>query len=170
MTSRSNQSGFTLMELIMVVVVLGLIASAIVPLYSGSIRKTRAEVAIDHFVRTMEYARDRSVMASTQYRFYFDEDENRYWVMRERLAEREGGDINLERLPDAREDYLLPESIEITIARAERDRDIGGKYIAFYPSGACDFAKVALRIPEERRTITIETEGMLGRFKVSGDT
>lgn len=153
----------------MVVIVLGLIATAIVPIYSGSISKARTQTSVEHFIQTMEYARDRAVMAAVEHRFYFNDETGAYWVLREDEPKEED-ERNFVSLSDAGPDtFELQDSVEIRSSSATRDRDRDAEYIAFYPTGACDFAKVTLRVEDERRSITIETEGMLGRFKVSGD-
>jgi len=200
---HANQAGFSLAELIVVVIVLGIITAGVVPVFAGSIRDMKTASAIDEFIALFKYAHERAIMNAVEYRLYLDHETDEYWIVRETVpeseeeTEREERDSRLtvataagpkfreeeqderyffedngrwfERL-DGRfgELQTFPEQIDLDRPNATRDRERSAMYVAFYPSGACDYVTVELRVGDRRRPISIETEGQLGHFKVEG--
>jgi len=61
---------------------------------------------------------------------------------------------------------VLPEHVSFQGSRARQDRRSDAHYIAFYSTGACDYATVRLN-REEDTTVVIETKGRLGQFEVN---
>lgn len=75
-----ERSGYTLLELVVVMIILAILTSAIVPIFGESIKRLRRDGALDGLIASMKYAHERSIMDSVEYRFYMDDDKNCYWL------------------------------------------------------------------------------------------
>src|SRR5262245_37750606 len=84
-----NSAGFTLMELIVVVIVIAVISSAVIPMFADSLRSLRRQRYIDDFTTALKFAQERAISGSVEHRVYIDDKANTFWV--ERL------DVKLER-------------------------------------------------------------------------
>jgi len=158
---RSN--GFTLMELIVVMTIIALLTAAVVPLYQGSLTRVRQDRATRDFVAYMKYAQERAITDGTEYRFYFRDEQRDYWVMR--LDKVEAGEKHFVYPEDgAVEVKQLPEGIEFERPKARRDKDREAHFVAFYGTGACDYATINLETGSGDE-IVLETKGRLGRFE-----
>jgi hypothetical protein len=118
----------------------------------------------------MKYGQERAITDVSEYRLYMDDEEGRYWLMRltgMKLASRRGDEKQFEEVSDAAEGVrTLPEGMTLEPVAARRDREKGAYYIAFYSSGACDYATVELA-KDDREVTRIETKGKLGQFEVT---
>ena len=156
--------GFTLIELIVVMTIIALMTAAVVPMYQGSMTYIQRDRAIRDFAALMKYAQERAITDATEYRFYFREEQRDFWVMR--LARMDGDEKEFA-FPDegATEVRQLPETVKLDKPKARYDKDREAHYVAFYASGACDYAKIFLESDDDTR-ITLETKGRLGQFEV----
>jgi type II secretory pathway pseudopilin PulG len=143
--------------------IIALLTAAVVPLYQGSLTNVRQDRAIRDFVAHMKYAQERAITDGTEYRFYFREEQRDYWVMR--LDKVEAGE-KLFVYPDegAVEVKQLPEGIEFERPKARFDKDREAHFVAFYGTGACDYATIKLETADGDEVI-LETKGRLGRFE-----
>ena len=66
--------GFSLIELIVVLTILSLMLGVVVPIYHGSLSRTRSAGATRDFLATMKYAQERAVTDATEHRLYLDDD------------------------------------------------------------------------------------------------
>lgn len=163
-SSTRTRDGFTLIELIVVMTIIALMTAVVVPMYQGSLTYVQRDRAVRDFVAHMKYAQERAITDSTEYRFYFREEQRDFWVMR--LASMKGDEKEFAYLDEgATEVRHLPETVHLDDPKARFDRDREANYVAFYASGACDYAKIVLESDDDTR-ITLETKGRLGQFKV----
>ncbi|MBN2309716.1 MAG: type II secretion system protein [Candidatus Hydrogenedentes bacterium] len=161
--AEPGRHGFTLIELIVVMTILALMLGVVVPLYQGSLTWVRTDRATRDFVALMKFAQERAISHATEYRFYMDYDTGAYWLMR--LAAIQDGEKVFEDVPEYGGRRLLPEGLSLRGSHARNDRDREAHFIAFYATGACDYATVKLsRGPGE--TTTIDTKGRLGQLEV----
>lgn len=166
-----NASGFTLMELVIVLIILGILSAAVVPMYGRSMKLIHRNHAVRDLLATMKYAQERAISDMVEHRVYFDPKANQYWI--ERFVKRDEEDREHKEFEPLREAYGnrhdLPESLKLERPRTERDKEDRTYFIPFYPNGACGYATIRLKpVKRERgsRTIIIETEGAIGRMKV----
>ena len=163
---RTGQAGFSLIELVVVLVVLSTLAAAVVPIYSGSVQGIRMRGFHSDFVQFITYLQERAVTDVREYRLYIDDDENTYWVMQlagwedeEKVYEMAGGDLGGER--------HFPEAVEVSRISGEKDRDRDGYYTTCFPNGSCDRIKIYLNeAGDRRRQVIIETTGVMGKIEV----
>ncbi len=164
--STRNDAGFSLMELIVVLVLLAIISAAVVPVYSGSVESVHAGNTQRDIVALLKYAQERAISDAVEYRFYLKSDARRYWIMRQTVDE--DGQIVFERPPEkSGRDRVLPDFVAIAGTRKMReDREWQAHYIGFYPNGSCDTTRIKLEI-ENGPSLRIEIEGGLGEIEVS---
>jgi len=76
-TRRRLRSGFSLIEMVMVVAIIGILAAVIIPRSNPSIYDQLQSVA-GQMAGDIGYARNLAVVGNSNYRFSFDTDLNRY--------------------------------------------------------------------------------------------
>lgn len=169
----TERRGFTLVELMVVLLIIGLMTAAVVPIYRGSITWVATDRAIRDFAATMKYAQERAVLRGAECRFYMNYESGAYWLAER--TETEDGEfafLPVDEIHGRR--TQLPEGFSLDESKARRDRgkEPRGKvhYVRFFPTGACDYATIKLE--RERRgdikaqTVTIRTKGHIGQFEV----
>jgi prepilin-type N-terminal cleavage/methylation domain-containing protein len=164
---HSHNEGFTLLELIVVMLILAAMTGAVIPVLRGSLIETRAGSGVSDLAAMMKYAQSRAVTDVREYRVYFSEEENGYWLMVE--IGREEGATLFEDLDEREGEFRrLPEGLEYGRLRAATDRQLDAMFITFYPSGASDVASIEIeRIGgsySDRHTIS--TSGSLSSFDI----
>lgn len=158
--------GFSFLELLVVIMVLGMITGMIVPVYGASMASIRARNTQRGLASTLIHTQERAVAESRELRLYIDEEEKSYWVAY-RAGENEGEKVFLP-VDDAygRLRYF-PENIKVKKLKAHEDRQLKAHYVACYPNGACD--RALLEFEDERdpdRSFSIETLGALGKIEI----
>jgi prepilin-type N-terminal cleavage/methylation domain-containing protein len=159
----ATRSGFSLMELMLVVTLLAIITSAVVPVYSGSLGSIHANHAVRDIVALIKYAQERAVSDTTEYRLYLDDKNGQYWLMR--WEESEDGFAFVEADERGEERRTLPPDLSMKEPDAFMDKDRDVRYIGFYPSGACDFAELQL-VKDNGDVVTVGTKCKLGQIEV----
>jgi prepilin-type N-terminal cleavage/methylation domain-containing protein len=158
---HAHRAGFSLIELVIVVTLLAVMAMTVTPVFTGSFGAARAENAARDLHAELVAARERAVTHVVEYRVYFDEKENTYWVAHGPFVAKDEYAVieNIEGEIVAVPDRLLIS--DVTGRRASR----GARYIAFYPNGATDVGEVELTDERDRnRTYRIETTGARVEF------
>lgn len=157
--------GFSLLELVVVLTLLAVLTSGVVPVFRGSLKTMRAEHAIRDFVATLKFAQERAITDVAEYRVYIEPEEGLYWLAMYTGYD-EYGDMVFESIGESLTDsQRLPENMEFDDVEAEWDREREAHFVAFYPSGACDYVEIVIRRDDDT-TLEIETQGSLGRFVV----
>lgn len=175
--TRARNNGFSLLELVVVVAVIALISSMVIPMFGESLRSMRRQRYIDDFMTAMKYAQERAITDSVEHRIYIDEKANAFWVCRQELDVRaltarasdtatlpQATFVPVEDAPGRK--TFLPETLSFGAIKARKDKELGGAFIAFYPTGATDIATVTIE-RGKRSSLTIATEGRLAAFKIT---
>lgn len=79
-TRRTSNSGFSLIELILVLLLLSLSASMVSPMLGRFSHGRNANDAAAHLLAIMQYAQEQAIMTSNTYRLNFDTQTNSYWL------------------------------------------------------------------------------------------
>ena len=78
--SKKFPSGYSLIELIVVLVLIGILSVIATPLLVSSIMKTKLKTSAKELATTFRYARSQAISAKKPYYFYVDIDNSSYWV------------------------------------------------------------------------------------------
>ncbi len=163
-----RKQGFTFLELLVVLSILAVITAMIVPIYGASVSAMQRRSLRGDFVATIYYLQELSIQQSRELRLYVDDDEGTYWA--EGWVSGLGDDKVFEALTDRKlgDVQPFPDSLKITRIQARKDRGRSQHYIAFYPSGGCDPAKIRFgELRGGKTTFSIETTGALGDVVVT---
>lgn|GEM_PF-5124058 len=78
--SIQNEKAFTLIEIVLAIVILGIIVAIAVPIWQGFISSKNLDAAIRQVASDIREAQARAMAEETYYKVYFDENENCYFV------------------------------------------------------------------------------------------
>jgi len=149
-------NGFTLIEVMLVVVIILIIAGVAVPKFKGTFKSTQMNDAVRSTVRITRYARSLAILQQETCTLRFETN---------RLALICGTNSAT---PEA--SRKLPEDIQISsfenLAGTERDAD-GTRRVQFYAGGMNDGFKVTLSTDNDRRA-TIACNPISGKITVKG--
>jgi len=142
-TGRHDRTGFTFLELVVVLALLAVISAIIVPVYVRSMNGVQMRSARNSLIGTLRFIQELSVRESREYRLYVDVKNNVYWVTR--LAEVANGE---KRFESVEENWgaktTLPDQFVITNMKARKDRGDKALFIACQPNGASDKAEITV--------------------------
>lgn len=164
---RRSQAGFTLIELILVLVIVGLIISLVTPAITST-TGLGLRTAAKRIAAGLRYARSQAITSGSVYRVVFNIDENEMTI--ERMAEKdpyglrpggsrwweegqgEGEDENEEPAGKQYEKkiYRLPKGVTIaSVVTGSQEINRGEALIEFYPNGSCSGGDVFLTNDKE---------------------
>ena len=152
MAIRRHNLGFTLIELVLVLMVLALIATMAAPMLSGFVRSQRMPNAAQELATTARWCRVQAISEGITYRLNFDVDGGRWWVTKD-----DGTGTNFVPVTTAfmSDPYVLPEGVALsTDIPADTD---GKRFISFDAGGRSDVAKIALTCQGVEVDVTCDT-------------
>ena len=160
-----NNGGFTLMELIVVVIILAMMTAGVTPMFRDSLRSLKRHRVVDEFVAVMQHAHERAILDGVPYRFYVNEDDDTYWVTRFEKRNEKGEDV-YEPFENLGRPKSITEFVDIRRVTARLERDDDGKFIVFYPTGSSDEARIGL-YRREGKPVIIKTKQRAGQFEIT---
>ena len=167
MNAVREKGGFTLLEMVVVLMIVMLMTAAVLPMYQGSVTWVRRDRATRDVLSYMKYAQERAIVDVTEYRFYLDTEKGAYWLMRDE-GKKDDKEVFSEVKDAGATRTYLPESLAFDRPKARTDKDRKAHFISFYPGGACDYATVTMKYDQTDK-ITIKTKGRLGQLDVDKD-
>jgi prepilin-type N-terminal cleavage/methylation domain-containing protein len=92
LSSRLRKEGFTLIELVLVIALVGVVAAVVLPRLDPFLPKRRLKSAVRLLSGTISLAYGDAIAKNTRYRLYFDTGQGKYWIteLRSREEDREG--------------------------------------------------------------------------------
>lgn len=82
-----GHGGFTLLELILVLFIMGLIAGLTTPFVVSTLNRTKLQAEVREVKSALGYARSQAISLKTLFTFNGDIDKNQYWVTTPRDGE-----------------------------------------------------------------------------------
>jgi len=169
-----RQKGFTISEVLLVVVIIGLITGAGAGLYVGTFSKMQVEKAATDFFLTAKYARLMAVEKQSQYKMELDLDNNTFYLTTA-LFDEESGRVQQEIVknyyckPVEFQGDVVFESVEIVPNGWETQSasDLQ-QTIAFSPNGTAQSSVV--QIGDGKTHYTISISPATGRAKLNFGT
>ena len=158
-------TGFTLMELMLVMTLLAVMSVMVTPIFQGSLSGARAEHSMRDLYAAMKSAQARAVTEGVEHRIYLQPEKNAYWSAH--AAYSPEGEIGFEPLAGRSGEVVeLPRDLMMEKPKARPGREGGTYYFSFYPSGGCDVASMSVSFSDNaRRKYFFETTGTTVRFE-----
>ena len=170
--SASRQRGFTIAEVLLVVLIIGLIAGSGTGLYVGTFKKMRVQKAAYDLLLTAQYGRIMAIEHNSRCTLVLDVANNAFWLTRLQRDE-EGEQIGEQIVTDP---YCKPvelegdvafEDIQISLNPLGAEEDAENEQqqgIVFSPSGSAQMA--AVQIGNGRIHYTVSINAATGRAKL----
>lgn len=158
---RRKSGGFTLLELIVVLIIIGISSALVVPRFLGGMESLDVRAASGKVAASLRYARSQAVSQRVPYTAIFNLEQDRLTIISSRVDEAEKGDATDEGEAAGRPGgrYDLPEGIFFKRVEAGDAYSKGGEdneesfRIVFYPSGSSDGGEIAVANNRGRRYI-----------------
>ncbi|MDY6972449.1 MAG: prepilin-type N-terminal cleavage/methylation domain-containing protein [Thermodesulfobacteriota bacterium] len=146
--SKSESQGFSLLELLVVMVIIGLMSALAVPKLTGSLSNMDLKNASKKISASLRYARSQAASEKATYTTLFDFDNNRVSISSGRLTPEEpgeeptGGD---EGSTGRAKVYDLPDGVMLEKAISGEDEiDSGLFQVVFFPAGSSSGGEVII--------------------------
>ncbi len=160
---KAKRCGFTLAEMLAVVIIISLLASLGGGIYVGTYKKMLAEKAARHFVLTAKYARIMAIEKQRQYEIQLDVANNAFYLTTTQWDE----DTEQTEQMVVKDSYCKPvefegdvkfEDVQITPTGLETTtEDDEGQAIVFLPNGTAQSAVIQVGDGKTHYTISIST-------------
>lgn len=154
-TGSRPRRGFTLVELIVVLVIVATLATMVIPRFAGSAQSAQLRENADQLLVMARYAQNYAVTHRSACRIVIDPQERRFGLEIQEDPLRRPDEFTVVKDGPAKP-QTLGEGIGFGSLRVEhgpRGRDIGPSTIAFTPTGESDSAVV--EITNGRRTLSL---------------
>jgi len=154
---RPTAAGFTLIEIILVVVVISVLAGVAVPHFSRSFKNLLVQTTVNQLASVMRYAQGRSIAQRAVIRLIFKENLNAYQLQQATdTSDPLNAEEAFEPLPNRwGRWFLIPVGVEAEATR---------RTIEFYPDGRIQKARVILC--HEQRCLTVSSRDQRGRVLI----
>lgn len=172
--SKQNPSGYSLVELIIVLVLIGLITAAVVPFLMSTIDKTKLKTSAKEIAASLRYARNLAITTKKLHYFYIDLDRSSYWISLENLEIDHQGYFDQDNAVST-VGRIRTISKEIMIQKVEAGTSVtedGIMIIPFFPQGNTIDTTVYLRKKVDansNRNYEVHLDEVTGRVKIVKD-
>lgn len=148
---RGRQTGFTLLELIVVLVLLGIIAVLVAPGLGGSLENAKLKTASRELLTALRVQRSEAIAQGRIITLRFAGDESNYRIDGEPVNLAEGLSVVYQAATGA-----VSQGVQGPDVQGEALPVTGNNDLAFYPDGSSSGALLQLRLGEGLRYIRID--------------
>jgi type II secretion system protein H len=118
-----DQNGFTLLELVLVLVLMGLIAGLTLPFVVSTLDRIKLQSEVRQIASALQFARSEAISKKTLFTFNIDINKNQYWLA-------------IPKHEEITQSKQLDETVQIIdYKRADETLTEGTLMILFYPLG-----------------------------------
>ncbi len=148
---RLHFTGFTMIELLLVLIILSVVAGLAIPNFSTTYSKVKLKKTADNIAFVMRYAQSRSIQKKIMHQLRFDATSLKYWIEQGGKESDEGG-LDFRRVPTRYgKMYSVPDTIKAEFEHEE---------ILFYPDGRIQ--KTEVTIEQKGQVIKLSTKEQRG--------
>ena len=169
--SKKSPSGYSLIELIVVLVLIGILSAIATPLLISTIMKTQLKTSAKELATTFRYARSQAISTKKPFYFYVDLDNSSYWISSDVENAESEGTFDAETVREAATN-IRSTSKEIIIKKVDAalsTMNEGIVEIPFYPQGNTINVIVYLEKRNESnsdRNYEIHLDEITGKVKI----
>jgi type II secretion system protein H len=152
-TPNSERAGFTLVEVVLVAVIIGILLAAIAPRFQATAQRLRAEQAAFEVAQLARLAHARAVTEGREFQWRWDAEERRVRIEPARASgspEPEGDAEGADRAESAR----LPPDAVVTVTRNQKE--IECQCLRFFPGGTAEPGVVTVETGGGAYTVTVD--------------
>lgn len=163
--SRKQEQGFTLYEIVIVLIVLLVVSAVVVPSFTGFLPSVKVRKSGDELMALFSKARTDAVLTSRRFRVVFTKEPPAYRLEYEPDPMNEPSTFR--RLSgDWGAKTEFPDGVSLsTLEGAEGSEVPGEEYLEFQPDGSSPAARIVLA-HESGDTLTLEIDPADGRARV----
>ncbi len=154
--------GYTLIELIIVLAIIGTVVSMSVPFVSSFLFRTNLQSSAEDMVSTLRWARRLAITKREEYRVVFDPQRGKYWL-EDKEGNAEGERHSLQQNIVFADPDLNKIQEEDGIVEFDHPDDSG---ISFYPQGTAESGSIYLKGKEGERWYTITITASTGYTRI----
>lgn len=162
MSGRKGEYGFTLIELIIVLAIIGTVVSMSVPFVSSFLFRTNLESSAEDIVSTLRWARRLAITKRKEYRVIFNPQRGKYWL-EDKEGNIEGERHSLEENIVFADPDLNKMQEEDGIVEFDHPDDSG---FSFYPQGTAESGSIYLKEKERERWRTVTITASTGYARI----
>ena len=174
--SGTRLRGFTIAEVLMVVLIIGLIAGSGTGLYIGTFQKMRVQKAAYDLLLTAQYARIMAIEHNSKCTLVLDAANNAFWLTRmqqDEQGEQTGEQVVMDPYcrPVQLEGVITFEDLQIALgtqATEEDEETESQQNVVFLPDGSAQTA--AIQIGNGKTHYTVSISAATGRAKLYSGT
>ncbi len=169
---RRSTSGFTLLELIVVLVIIGLMSTLVAPKLMGPLSNLNLKTASQKISASLRYARSQAASEKVTYVALFDFDKNRLVISNPPVPAAQKADLPVtqedgEDRPVGSKVYDLPDGVKL-IKGVSREGDVNSGLfrVLFFPGGGSSGGEITVA-NERGRKYRIQIDFITGTVQLS---